>query len=355
MFKASDLVSFCEAMLGMPYWYGCCVYNCTEALMQRKAKQYPEHYKSARISKYKEAAAKNLVCTDCVGLVKGFFWTNGGEGVLEAIGTGKAISNKYGSNGCPDRSANGMLSWCKSQGAKHGEISTLPDVPGILLFAPGHVGVYIGGGKAIEARGFNYGIVKTKVSERKWTSWAYMPKSLLEYDTASEEAGATEQTPTAPGSEKTEREYKLGDRLIKKGVCGADVAELQTLLVELGYDIGSYGEKKNGVDGECGAKTVVAIKSFQREHGLSADGEYGSKSHTAMINVMAGRSEAQSFEILVTGGSVNIRTQPNTTQGKVVRVAHAGDKLMAQGIDKQSGWFRLSDGCYISSKYAKPC
>ena len=40
----------------------------------------------------------------------------GGQGVLESIGTDKSFTSKYGSNGCPDRSASGMFSYCKSKG-----------------------------------------------------------------------------------------------------------------------------------------------------------------------------------------------------------------------------------------------
>ena len=224
MFKASELVAFCESMVGMPYWYGTCVYKCSASLRKRKAAQYPSHYASSRTSRYNSDVSKKLVCMDCVGMIKGFFWTNGGVGVKDAIGTDRSITSKYGSNGCPDKSANGMLVWCKSKGAKYGTIATLPDVPGILLFSPGHVGVYVGGGYAVEARGFNYGVCKTKVSARGWKNWAYMPSSILEYNTAEG------YEPTAPTVEK---EYKIGERIIKRGSKGADVAELQSALIKL--------------------------------------------------------------------------------------------------------------------------
>lgn len=200
MFTASQLVAFVISMIGMPYWYGTCVYICTTALLNSKSKQYPDHYGSSRTSKYKKAIEQKKVCADCVGLIKGFFWTNGGAGVLDYINGGAKFVNKYGSNGCPDKSASGMLSWCKKQGCKNGKIATLPDVPGILLFSSGHVGVYIGGGYAVEARGFNYGIVKTKVKDRSWTEWAYLPESLLKYDVG---AGDT-VTPADPEPEPAE-------------------------------------------------------------------------------------------------------------------------------------------------------
>ena len=85
-FTSEHLVAFCEKFLGMPYWYGTCVYKCTESLRSRKAKQYPSHYGSSRTSRYKDDIAKKNVCADCVGMIKGYMWTGGGEGVIEAIG-----------------------------------------------------------------------------------------------------------------------------------------------------------------------------------------------------------------------------------------------------------------------------
>jgi hypothetical protein len=44
----------------------------------------------------------------------------------------------------------------------------------------GHVGLYIGNGKVIEARGADYGVVTTKLNERQWTHWGML--DWLEYD-----------------------------------------------------------------------------------------------------------------------------------------------------------------------------
>lgn len=52
-----------------------------------------------------------------------------------------------------------MLDKCTVKGS----ISSMPDIPGILVFLPGHVGVYIGNGYVIEVKGHAYGVVKTKL------------------------------------------------------------------------------------------------------------------------------------------------------------------------------------------------
>ena len=170
-----------------------------------------------------------------------------------------------------------MFSWCKKQGCKYGKIATLPDVPGILLFSSGHVGVYIGGGYAVEARGFNYGIVKTRVKDRSWTDWAYLPESLLKYDLGAGDtvtpAEPVQTTPTPP----TVR--KLGDRILKlktPNMTGDDVKEMQSRLNALGYSCGT-------ADGEFGKKTLAGVKAFQKAKGLEVDGEFGPKSFAALV------------------------------------------------------------------------
>ena len=114
-FTGEHFAAWCEKMVGQPYWYGGCVYKCTQSLLNRKAKQYPSHYTSSRMKRYKDDIAQKKVCADCIGGAKGYAWTNGGQGVLEGIGTDKGISNKSGANGCPDKGANSMFAWAKSK------------------------------------------------------------------------------------------------------------------------------------------------------------------------------------------------------------------------------------------------
>lgn len=52
-FTNEHFAAFLENMLGAPYWYGTCMYKCTEALRARKARQYPSHYSEKRTAQYK--------------------------------------------------------------------------------------------------------------------------------------------------------------------------------------------------------------------------------------------------------------------------------------------------------------
>lgn len=58
----------------------------------------------------------------------------------------------------------------------------------------------------------------------------------------------------------------------------------------------------------------------------------------------------------VTGGSVNVRTAPNTQTGKIIGVAHRGDVFPYQGETSENGWFLIEykgQNAWISGKYAK--
>ncbi len=270
-FTNENFVAFCKKMVGMPYWYGAVVYKCTASLLSRKSAQYPSHYTSGRMSRYKDDIAKKKVCADCVGLIKGYMWTNGGIGVIESIGTDKTFTSKYGGNNCPDKSANGMFTYAKSKGMSWGTIDSIPEVPGVAVRFDGHVGVYIGGGYVIEERGFNYGCQKTKLKDRKWTHWYQLP--FIDYGDAFANGIPT---PTKSVS------YTLGSRLLKKGMTGSDVKALQELLLQLGYVLPRYG-----ADGDYGSETEKAVLAFQKDNGLEQDGKYGEKSHKALMDAVA--------------------------------------------------------------------
>lgn len=278
-----ELANFVEKLVGCRYWYGGCLYPATESLRARKAKQYPSHYTDARLAQYKKDIANKSVVTDCIGMIKGSFWVTDTQDVLDSIGTGSAIPNKYGANSCPDRSANGMFSYAKSKGMEWGTIDTLPEILGVAVHSDGHVGVYVGNGYAVEARGFNYGVVKTKVASRKWTHWYRLP--FADYGDAFGDAGVSSGSTSSGSTSNTTTQpttVALGSRLLKKGMKGADVKALQELLLQLGYELPKYG-----ADGDFGSETERAVLAFQKDAELEEDGKYGDKTHAAFMDAVA--------------------------------------------------------------------
>lgn len=265
-FTNTHFVEFLKGMVGQRYWYGTCVYKCSQDMLARKTAQYPSHYTSDRKARYNSDIAQNKLCTDCIGLAKGYAWTNGGDGVIESIGqSATKFKNSYASNGMPDKSANGMFEYAKNLGLDWGSINTIPEIPGLAVRCDGHVGYYIGNGEVVEARGFNYGVVITKLKDRPWLHWYKLP--VIQYTTTST---VTVQTP----------ESKLGDRLLQQGMKGEDVRELQHLL----NTIFNYRLEE---DGDFGPATLTAVKNFQSTAKLTMDGKYGAKSHEALMSMVS--------------------------------------------------------------------
>lgn len=146
--------------------------------------------------------------------------------------------------------------------------------------------------------------------------------------------------------------YKLGDRLLENGCEGADVKELQEYLIQLGYDCGRWG-----ADGDFGDSTEQAVEQFQRDNKLDADGEYGEKTHAALLAKLDDADKESGDEKLVeiVGGNCYVRTAPNTS-AKKLGVAHAGDKLGYGGMVSETGWYLVSynnTNGWVSGKYGR--
>lgn len=319
-----------------PYWYGTYYLKCTEELLQKKKRQYPDHYTSGRMARYRQDIAAGQICGDCVnGAIKGAIWSE--------LGKRKPV---YGSHGCPDTNADGMFEKCKKMGMPWGPIDTIPDKPGVAVRFAGHVGVYVGGGEVVEWRGFAYGCVRTKLKARKWLHWYELP--WTEY-TGEVQAGVVEKPTAEAGT--------LGARLLMRGVRGEDVRLLQETLNGMGYDCGE-------ADGVFGANTEKGVREYQMQNDLVGDGKYGPKTHEALMRDVAEKSaqeeddedapEQPKKHVLVTGGTVNIRKGAGT-QYDVVAVVRKGARL-GYIATADNGWHAVSaDGVngWIGPKYSR--
>ena len=154
------------------------------------------------------------------------------------------------------------------------------------------------------------------------------------------------------GQEAVSPAYKLGDRILKNGMEGADVKELQTMLIQLGYDCGSWG-----VDGEFGDSTQNAVEAFQTASSCAVDGEVGPETLDALRKAMeaAEAPVADARYVQIVNGNCYVRTAPNT-DGKKLGVAHRGDILDYQGVQSADGWnlveYNGQNG-WVSGKYSE--
>lgn len=246
------------------YWYGTYCNPCTTSLLNGKTRQYSEHYTDKRRATYEKHIQQGKICTDCVGLIKGYYWELDG-----------AI--KYKRDGLPDKGANGMYRATKIKGKI---ADGIPEIPGLLVWTKtfGHVGVYVGGGYVVEARGFSYGVQRNAMSKRGFTHWGLCP--YITY-TAEEEALAraamdgkaesnTAQDAQKPPQETPNAQGGVNMPTIRKGDKGTAVKILQRMLILRGCKLPRYG-----CDGQYGGETVEAVKAYQTTHSLHPDGICG--------------------------------------------------------------------------------
>lgn len=146
----------------------------------------------------------------------------------------------------------------------------------------------------------------------------------------------------------------VGAATYRQGSRGGEVRTIQTKLKRWGYYTGS-------VDGIYGRKTVEAVKYFQRQNGLPADGICGEQTLAALGMTAAGGSSSSGtasrdddFALLCRMISAEARGEPYTGQvavGAVIlnRVKHPSFPNSVAGVLFQPGAFSpVADGQFYS-------
>ena len=219
------LVEYAKAQLGRPYWYGTFGQIGTKALYLEKKRQYPNMYEKWSEQSFMDQIGQKV--HDCVGLIKGYIMSEGAND--------PAVYNR-----AYDVSANGLIGLCKETGS----IDKIPEVPGLIVWKESHVGVYIGGGYVVEAKGHSYGVVKTKLTSRPWVKWGRLPSIWITYE-----------------EEPTKQWCRPVIRVLRKGDHDYAVKVLQNCLNLKGYSL--------SVDGAYGNKTAEAVRDFQTKNDIT--------------------------------------------------------------------------------------
>lgn len=163
MFNNLGLISHVKKALDekWQYVYGTIGQILTTTILAQKQAQYPDQI-NKNINLIRTFIGRRTV--DCINLIKSYFWWDPGKNDV-------VYSVKYDKVDRVWMTADGAYQVAKEKGA----INTMPDVPGICVWYKGHIGVYIGNGEVIEARGINYGVIKTRLKDRPWTHWLKYP------------------------------------------------------------------------------------------------------------------------------------------------------------------------------------
>ena len=281
---------------GWKYVYGAYGQKITKELVDGFRKTFSGMYTDSYYNKTLKAVGSRGV--DCVGLLKAYLWWQGS-----------------GSNPKPTGSVAGGASAMYNEATDKGPMSTMPNEPGIILYRPGHVGIYVGGGNVVDARGVDYGVRKES-GLSKWSYWFRSP--YLSYSGSGGGSGS--------GSGGSGDSSTGDDSVLKKGSSGDAVTKLQKRLKELGYFDGTP-------DGDFGSKTETAVKDFQNKAGLTADGVAGQATQKKIY-----ASDAPKAGNTSTGGTGGT-TEPSATL-KLGATGNAVTKL--QNRLKTLGYFTVS-------------
>lgn len=203
----------------------------------------------------------------------------------------------------------------------------IPNVHGLGLWRPGHVGVYVGNGMEVDARGDEYGVCYEAIGGyNNWTYWfklaavSYVTNgwesfngSYYYYENGEyivntsrtidgttyyfDSQGRSSKTPSdtssssssssssgsdnSSGSSSSSASDSSGNQssssnapsVYKNGSSGAEVKKIQQRLADLGYYNGA-------IDGNFGDATEEAYKAFQKAAGLTVDGIAGDSRNT---------------------------------------------------------------------------
>ena len=201
------------------YIMGCFGAPMNAANKKRYTANHSYNKQAERTAKI-NAASADTFGFDCVCLIKGLLWGWNGDASRTYGGASYAV------NGVPDIGADSMIKVCKEISTDFSKI-----VPGEAVWMEGHIGVYIGGGLAVECTPrwddcvqitavHNIG-TKSGYNGRKWTKHGKLP-----YVTYTEEV---KETPAAklPGTASTGSaadEKAIWDFLKGKGLNGFAVA-----------------------------------------------------------------------------------------------------------------------------------
>ena len=240
------------------YVMGCFGAPMTATNKERYCRNHQYNMKTERTVKIKSATSDTFGF-DCVCFIKGLLW--GWEGNSLKVYGGSV----YRSNNVPDIGADSMMNACSDISTDFTNIQV-----GEAIGMPGHIGIYIGNGLAVEctpawADGVQITAVHNIVKKngyngRTWTRHGKLP--YVEYEKN-----------TVPG-------YTLELPQVYKGCSGELVKAVQAILIERGYSCGAAG-----IDGSFGGDTEKAVKQYQRDCELEPDGYVGFATMSALLGV----------------------------------------------------------------------
>ncbi|HHZ06084.1 MAG TPA: hypothetical protein GX401_04780 [Clostridiales bacterium] len=174
----------------------------------------------------------------------------------------------------------------------------IPRIHGLGLHKPGHVGLYVGSGMEIDARGTNWGVCYGDMDELQWVEWYkivgvdyptngwfYFDGDYFYYengqyivntsrtiggvDYSFDYNGYSNKKPNSTGdTDYSGDSSSSSSSYLKVGSQGSKVEEIQKMLKTLGYF-------DDDISGYYGTYTAACVKEFQEDYDIEVDGVVG--------------------------------------------------------------------------------
>jgi peptidoglycan hydrolase-like protein with peptidoglycan-binding domain len=261
MKTGEGLALFAEkaAIAKTPYIYATFGQILTERKLSEVRRLYPERMSEKRYQ-YARGHYVGKRTNDCYGLVKRYKWSGGGA-------ENPSLDDTPIYDGSSDVNANTAY----QKATVKGKISTIPEVRGLIVWKPGHVGVYLGNGRVAEARGFDFGTVITKLSDRPWTNW--FQEVGINYD--------QHPTPTPGGG------FEVKVKTLKRNADGSAMVDPNVLVFQSMMNtlkIRDDDGRELVEDSHYGKRSEQACKRFQKLRGLTVDGKCGPATWNEIAN-----------------------------------------------------------------------
>lgn len=240
----------------------------TQNIINQKAKQLPNWYTSKRKESLQSYIGKGYFGFDCICLIKGILW--GWNGNINDVNGGA----KYASNNVADSTVDGTLNLCTGISENFNKLMV-----GEYLWTEGHCGIYVGDGLCVECTTRWENCVQItavyNISEqagyngRFWKKHGKLPYIEYEYLEDNGEDG---------NNAELGRNTSISLLILEKGKYRGDsqIKTLQRLLKSLGY----YSKE---IDGSFGGGTFDAVKLFQSDRKIAADGIVGYDTWTQLL------------------------------------------------------------------------
>ena len=251
------------------------MYDYTKAsdLVKWALEQYkkPNRYKNGGIGRYDSDGTRQF---DCCGLFKCFMWHDYSTN-----------NSKYYGKIQKDKNCEGLLAEAKEKG----DISTIPEIPGVLVYQKGHMGIYAGKGVVVESTAAKYNGKQGKIyktyfkgsgkgcdgKRTTWTKWFKSP--YLTYNVIPTQSEIPTQ-PTNNTQNKTNK-FFTSKGYFSYGDKHENIGKVSKFL----YKTFPAYTKKEALGNYYGKNIKASITEFQKRTGLEADGCIGPKTLAQLV------------------------------------------------------------------------